>query len=210
MTGHIPHPHTAEQERLFSNLGHWIEGAIITAGGALLLREAVAGSDFYGEVPSKVLAGAGAVLGLGLVGGSFHHGGPALFFRADQQQTEHLKMAALLTSGGLASRFGRFGRVLSGAGIAGIGQMFLSHEQHGTSWAEKRARRKHQRLGKTIVAAAATQTLGDLLENRPIRALGAGLLVASGLQLLTYSEPEGAFEPESHQPRKHPIPREEG
>lgn len=209
MSERVPHPHTPEQERLFSNAGHWIEGGIITAGGALMLRDAVSDSDTYGEVSSKVLAGAGALLGFGLVAGSFHHGGPLTFFRADHQQREHLEMAALLTGGSLASRFGRIGRLLSGAGLARIGQMFLAHEQHGTGWAEKKARRRHQRLGKTILAAAATNTVGDLFESRWIRCQGAGLLVASGLQLLTYREPEGAFEPGSERVTEHPVSEEE-
>lgn len=190
----VPHPHTPEQERLFSNIEHWVEGGIITAGGTLLMRDAVGDRDTYGEAASKVLAGAGALLGLGLVAGSFHHGGPVTFFRIDHQQRQHLEMAALLTAGSLASRFGVLGRLLFGASTARIGQMFLVHEQHGTGWAEKKARRRHQRLGKSILAAAATHTVGDLLESRWIRGLGAGLLVASGLQLLTYREPEGAFE----------------
>jgi hypothetical protein len=194
MTEQIPHPHTPEQERLLSNIGHWVEGGIITAGGALLMRDAFEDRDPYGDHASKVLAGAGAFLGVGLVAGSFHHGGPVTFFRLDRQQRQHLEMAGLLTAGSLASRFRRIGRLLSGASTARIGQMFLVHEQHGTGWAERKAWRRHRRLGKTILAAAATRAVGDLLESRWIRGLGAGLLVASGLQLLTYKEPEGAFE----------------
>lgn len=191
---HVSQPHTPEQERLFSNIGHWVEGGIITAGGALLIRDAMFDSDNYGETSSTVLVGAGSLLGLGLIAGSFHHGGPFMFFRVDHQQRQHLEMAATLTAGSLASRFGRVGKLASGVAIARIGQMFLTHEQHGTSWAAKLAVRKHRRLGRTILAAAATHAVGDLIESRWIRAIGAGLLVVSGLQLVTYKEPEGAFE----------------
>jgi hypothetical protein len=193
MTAHVQRSHTPEQQRLFSNIGHLVVGAIITTGGALLLRDAVSAADSYGEVPSRVLTGAGALLVLGLVAGSFHHGGRVDFFKADPQEREHLEMAAILTAGRLASRFGRLGKLVSGAGIARIGQMFLAHERHGTSEAEKMARAKHQRLGKAILAAATTHTLGDLLEIRWIRAIGSALLIASGLPLLAYREPEGAF-----------------
>lgn len=208
MTEHFANPHTPEQEQLLSNIGQWVEGAIITAGGALLLRDAVSDGDGYGEVPSKMLAGAGALLGLGLAAGSFDQDGSVIFFGADHPQREHLQMAALLTAGSLAPRDGKLGRILSGAGLARIGQMFLTHEQHGTSWAERIARRRHQRLGKTILAAAVTHAAGDLLENRWIRGLGAGLMVASGLQLLTYDGPDGAFEP--HLTTGHSMPQEEG
>jgi hypothetical protein len=210
MTQHVPHPHTPEQERLFSNVGHWVEGGIITAGGALLMRDAAGGRDAYRDVASKMLAGAGALLGVGLVAGSFHHGGPVTFFRLDHQQRQHLEMAGLLTAGSLASRAGRMGRLLSGASMARIGQMFLVHEQHGTSWGVKKARRRHERLGKTIIVAAATHATGDLFENRLMRALGAGLLVASGLQLLSYKEPRGAFESASNHAPEHQMPQEAG
>lgn len=36
---------------------------------------------------------------------------------ADHQQREHLEMATLLTGGSLASRFGKIGRLVSGAGM---------------------------------------------------------------------------------------------
>jgi hypothetical protein len=209
-TQHVPHPHTPEQERILSNIGHWVEGGIITAGGALLMRDAVADGEAYREVASKVLAGAGALLGVGLVAGSFHHGGPVTFFRLDHQQRQHLEMAGLLTAGSFASRFGGIGRVLFAATTARIGQMFLVHEQHGTSPAAKKAKHRHERLGRTIIAAAATHATGDLFESRLMRALGAGLLVAAGLQLLTYKEPQGAFESASHHAPEHPIPEEVG
>ncbi len=72
--------------------------------------------------------------------------------------------------------------------------MFLAHEQHGTSWAAKRARARHKALGKTILAAALAQVVRDLTDSQWIRATGGTLLIAAGLQLLTYREPEGAFE----------------
>ncbi|MBA2425894.1 MAG: hypothetical protein H0V60_02305 [Actinobacteria bacterium] len=49
-------PHAPEQERLFSNIGHPVEGGIITEGGALLMRDVLWGDTSYGEAPSKVLA----------------------------------------------------------------------------------------------------------------------------------------------------------
>ena len=143
-----------------------------------------------------MLAGAGWLLGLGLITGSFEHGGPLTFFRADHQQREHLQMAALLAAGGIVRRGGRVGRVAAAGTTARIGQMFLTHEQHGTGEAAREARGQHQRLGKTILAAAATGALGEVMGKRWLRAMAATLLTLSGLQLVAYREPAGAYEPE--------------
>jgi hypothetical protein len=194
LTRQVPNPHTPEQERLFSNIGHWIEGGIISLGAAAMLREVVSADAEDTRLADGVLGGAGALLGLGLVAGSFHHGGPAVFFRADPQQQEHLKMAALLTGGAGARRLGLPGRLISSLFTARIGQMFLIHEQHGTSEAAHRAKERHARLGKMIVAAAATTALSELTKSRSIRVLGALLLLGAGVQLALYREPEGAYE----------------
>lgn len=152
----------------------------------------------------KVLAGAGALLGLGMVAGSFHHGGPIVFYRADHRQRQHLEMAIFLTAGSLASRFGKIRRVLSGGSIARIGRC-------SSPTARNTARvgmgpSQHKRLGKTILAAATTHTVGNVLGIRWIRVLGAGFLVASGLQLLDYGNERtrnlhGNDRPDQDEPR---------
>jgi hypothetical protein len=194
MTHHVPKAHTAAQMRTMSNVGHWIEGTIISGAGALLLYGAVKPDDRNDQLATSLLTGAGSLLGLGLIGGSLEHGGPVTFFKADHQQRQHLEMAALLTAGGLSRRAGRIGRTLAAAATSRIGQMFLTHEQHGTSEGAELARGKHQRLGKTILAAAALSAVGELLDVRPVKAGGAVLLLASGAQLIAYREPEGAYE----------------
>jgi hypothetical protein len=194
MTHHVPRAHSPEEMRRFSNIGHWVEGAIIGGAGGLLLWEAVSGESRAEKAASSMLTGAGLLLGLGLVAGSLEHGGPATFFQADRQQREHLQMAGLLTAGGLARRGGRIGRVAAAGATARIGQMFLTHEQHGAGEAAAEAKGKHERLGKTILAGAAAGAIGEVLGNRWLRAAAAGLLMLSGFQLLTYREPEGAYE----------------
>jgi hypothetical protein len=194
VTSHVPHAHTPHQMRRMSNVGHWVGGALIAGAGTVVLRDALARDDADSRTASTVLAGAGALLGVALVGGSFEHGGPVQFFRADHQQREHLQMAALLTAGGLARRFGRTGRLLGSLATARIGQMFLTHEQHGTGEAAAEAKGKHERLGRTILGAAAASALGELFDLTALRAAGAALLVLSGLQLVAYREPPGAYE----------------
>jgi hypothetical protein len=194
MTQHVPRAHSPEEMRRFSNVGHWIEGTIICGAGGLLLWEALSGQRRAEKAASNLLTGAGLLLGLGLLGGSIEHGGPTTFFRADHQQREHLQMAGLLTAGGLARRGGRIGKVAAAGATARIGQMFLTHEQHGTGEAAAKAKGKHVRLGKTILAGAAAGAIGEVLGNRWLRAAAAGLLMLSGFRLLTYREPEGAYE----------------
>jgi hypothetical protein len=194
MTHHVQRAHTPEEMRRFSNVGHWIEGAIISGAGGLLLWEAFSGERRAERLASNLLTGAGLLLGIGLVAGSLEHGGPVTFFRADHQQREHLQMSGLLTAGGLARRGGRVGRLASAGATARIGQMFLRHEQHGTGEAAVQAKGRHERLGKTILAGAAAGAIGEALGNKWLRAAAAGLLALSGLQLLAYREPEGAYE----------------
>jgi hypothetical protein len=194
VTHHVPNAHSPAQMRTMSNVGHWIEGAIITGAGGLLLYDAVKPDDGSDRLASNLLAGAGSLLGLGLGLGSLEHGGPVAFFSADHQQRQHLQMAALLTAGGLSRRAGRVGRTLAAAATARIGQMFLTHEQHGTGDAAELAKGKHERLGKSILAAAALTAAGEAFNVRGAKAAGAALLLASGAQLIAYREPEGAYE----------------
>lgn len=194
MTEHVPNPHTPEQDRILSNVGHWIEGATITAAAAALLPRPVGEDERYDLRAARLLLGAGGLLGLGLIAGSFHHGGPRVFFTSDRQQRQHLQMAGLITAAGAARGLGRVGALASNALIARVGQMFLTHEQHGTDKAAAEAKAKHQRLGQTIVAGSALGAVGDLTRARTARRLGALMTMAAGLQLLTYREPEGAFE----------------
>lgn len=200
MEARVVNPHSPSEERLLSDLGHWIEGAIITAAGISSVRAAVTGDERHEAHRSAVLIAAGSLLGLGLVAGSFHHGGPAAFFRADAQQREHLEMAGLIAAAGTLRRLGRAGAALSNALVARVGQMFLMHQQHGTDEAAARSKRRHEVLGKTVVAAATAGALGDLTRRRSMRALAGGLMVAAGVQLVTYREPEGAYEADHRAP----------
>lgn len=205
MTGHIPNPHTPAQERLLSNIGHWIEGGILSvAGGAMLLDALGSSNDRYENADSALLAGAGSVLGLGLIAGSFHHGGPVTYFKADHQQRQHLQMAGLITGAGMSRRAGTLGRVVASGLVGKVGHMFLTHEQHGTGEAAEIAKAKHQRLGQTILAGAGTIAVGDLFGWKLVGAAGSVLMLAAGLQLLTYKEPEGAYELENEKMKVNP------
>jgi hypothetical protein len=190
----VINPHVPAEERVLSNVGHKVEGAIMAVAGVARFQAALTEDDQRDRSFARLLMGAGSLLGLALVGGSFHHGGPRTFFRNDHQQRQHLEMAGLIAAAGAARCAGRPGAVISNALIGRVGQMFLTHEQHGTSEAAAAARAKHERLGWTIAAAAVTGALGDLTTARALRFATATLMVVAALQLLTYEEPEGAFE----------------
>lgn len=184
MTEQIQNPHTPQQERQLSNIGHWVEGAIVAGAGATLLLGALKGDERFESWARGLLTGAGVTLAVGLVAGSFHHGGPQAFFRADHQQRQHLQMATLIGAAGAARGHDRFGKLVSNTLIGVVGKMFLSHEQHGTGKAAREARRKHDRLGRTILAAAATQALGEVTDSRVMRGAGSVGLIFAGGQLL--------------------------
>lgn len=190
----VENAHPPGTERLLSNVGHWVEGSILTGAGALLL---VDGEENQRRA-ARLLMAAGSLLGLALVGGSFHHGGPRAFFRADPQQRQHLKMAAIIGGAGALRGRGRLGRTVADGGVAEIGRMFLTHEQHGTDDAAALAMRRHRLLGATAVGSGLALAAGDTVGSRGFRRLGGALAVAAGLQLLAYREPPGAYEPTQH------------
>ena len=189
----VENPHSPEQERVFSNIGHALEGAIICSAGVALVRAELKDADER-DVTGDLLLSAGGLLGTALVLGSFHHGGPAAFFRADHQQRQHLQMATLIAAAGGLRHLGTRGVIASYLPMLQIGRMFLSHEQHGTTKAAGLARRKHARLGRTVVCGAALSIVGQVTGSRLWRAVGGAVLTAAGGQLFAYREPPGAYE----------------
>lgn len=193
MTKHVLKPHTAAEMRRFSDQGHAIEGAIMSGSGTLMLLDSLVTSARLQGASSNLLAAAGALLGLGLVAGSLEHGGPIAFFKTDLQQRQHLEMAGLITAGGLARKAGRFGSPRMGCG-RGEDWPDVSHPRAAWEWRGcGDCTRQAPTVGQDL-AAAATVTAGELLRSTWLRTVGSGLLIASGVQLATYREPEGAYE----------------
>lgn len=202
MTQSVINPHGPKEERTLSNVGHWIEGAILTSGGLALLHAAWTGEARHDTHAGRIFVGAGTILAGGLIAGSFHHGGSAAFFSADHQQRQHLQMAGLVLGAGLLRR-GRFGSAVSDLLLGAVGRMFLTHEQHGTDEAAREAVAKHRVLGTTIVAGSAIAVLADTTRWRSLKTTAAVLLTAAGAQLLFYREPAGAFEADSSSDGHH-------
>jgi hypothetical protein len=192
-----PNPHSPSQRRLLSNLGHWIEGAVLGSSAGLALLDALRPElGWPRRWAPRLTAGAGAVLGLGILAGTLHHGGPRRYLRHEHQDRQHLRMAALIAGGGAAESAAGTG--LGGVGaagaLAGVGAMFLTHEQHGTGEALRRSRSAHTRLGAGLIAAGGAKAASALGLPGPWRYAWPALALGVSAQLLTYREPPGAYE----------------
>lgn len=198
--GDGPHvvEHTPRQLRLFSDIGHVLEGVLVGVSSVSALRAAVADRQESDRWP-VLTAAAGLVLSGGLLAVSGHHGGPARLFREDPQQRQHFVMGGLITAGAIgevASRRTSPGplKLLWPASVGAVGWMFLTHAQHGTGEAVVRARRAHRRLGATFVAAAGARLASLLMESRLLAFAWPSALLSAAVQLVVYREPEGAYE----------------
>ena len=197
MSEPYPNPHTPEERRRLSNLGHWLEGSALGLAGSLALLDAAAPSlKWPGRWWPRAVAAGGGALGAFIVLGSLHHGGPRRYLRYEPQDREHLQMAALIGAGGALESLGRSTalRLAPAAALGAVGQMFLSHEQHGTGEARRESERVHRRLGLTVVAGGLAKAGDALGMPGPWRWLWPSLTLASAGQLLVYREPAGAYE----------------
>lgn len=97
-----PNPHSPAARRRLSNIGHWVEGAVLGVASTLSLADAARPDlGWPGRWSSRAAAGAGTVLGGGILVGTLHHGGPRRYLRHESQDREHMEMAALISTGGL-------------------------------------------------------------------------------------------------------------
>lgn len=108
-------------------------------------------------------------------------------------------MGSIVTGGALTEMAGRRpgAQVMKlgwPAALATVGWMFFTHAQHGTGEAVERAKRLHQRLGVTLIAAAAGRVASLVSDSRAAKLAWPSLLLLGAAQLVTYREPEGSFE----------------
>ena len=192
-----PNPHTLAERRKLSNLGHWLEGGVLGVTAALALLDALKPElRWPGRWWPRAAAASGLGLGGWLLAASGHHGGPRLYFRHEHQDRQHLQMAALLAAGGAleASDTGKLGDFGWAAGLAGVGALFLSHEQHGSGEARAEAERVHRSLGTSLIATGAAKAADAARLPGPWRFVWPLLALDVAGRLLRYREPDGAFE----------------
>lgn len=208
--------HSPEQLRFLSNLAHWIEGALLSTVAILMFieRMGIVKSPRFRLLWPAILLTAGIFLplfmlthhGLGMLHESFH------IVTQDSQQFQHLMMALLLMTAGLT-------RVLFLKGILKnlfwdlvrpicfftIGLMFLMHTQHGTVDAVSWAVTVHKYLGALIMLSSLLQVAAITYypQGKTAAIAGAVLLLSSGLFLLSYSEPPGAYMGATKTPTTH-------
>ncbi len=195
----------AEKMRYWSNLGHWIIGALLAVVGVLALLEilGVLGGGWAFAWPSAA-AVAGIMLPLGILSHGHEEYGRELVL-SDPQQRQHLIMGGIIFLGGLAEVVALATGI--GAlqyawplGLGAVGVIFLIHPQHGTDAAAVRAVRIHRILGTTFILAGLARAATVLTDaNSGLFGFAWVILVlAAAVQLITYREPEGAYEAGSH------------
>ncbi len=195
----------AEKMRYWSNLGHWIIGALLTVVGVLALLEilGVLSGGWAFAWPSAA-AVAGIMLPLGILSHGHEEYGRELVL-ADPQQRQHLIMGGIIFLGGVAEVVALEAgiSILHYAwplGLAVVGVMFLIHPQHGTDAAAIRAVRIHRILGSTFILAGLARAAAVLIDATSgfFGYAWVLLVFAAAAQLITYREPEGAYEAGSH------------
>lgn len=194
-----PNPHSPDERRLLSNVGHRVEGGVLAATGALALLGAMRPAlGWPGRWAPRLSLAAGALLGGGILAGSLHHGGPRAYLRHEHQDREHVKMAAVIAAGGLVESRdpAGAGAVAGAASLGAIGAMFLTHEQHGTGEALRQSVATHRRLGSSLIAAGAAKAAHAIRLPGPWGIVWPLIALGVAAQLIGYSEPEGAYEDE--------------
>lgn len=201
-TRRVPHP--PEFLRRASTIAHRVLGGLAGVAGVLALGQGISGNSRALHVWwSGTITVLGLLFVLFLL---FHHGLrllPAWLadLSEDPQQRQHLTMGLLIVAGGFAEFVRAQGWTTSA--IAGyvwplalviIGILFVRHPQHGTEAALTRSVRFHRNLGLTLILA------GLLAGGSVLRPAGIAMtlwpvvLIVGALLLVSYREPEGAWE----------------
>ena len=80
--------------------------------------------------------------------------------------------------------------------------MFLTHTQHGMGVAILSAVRQHRTLGITLIIAGFLRAAETISGASTLALLWPLAMLAAAAQLISYREPEGAWIPVSHCPRR--------
>lgn len=192
--------HTSEEMQQLSNLGHWIEGALLAVVAILAFLE------LRGLITNKFIWPSFIIIaGIFLPAFMLLHHGLNKFTLvwqltiSDPQQRHHLIMAGLLFIAGLSEFIARNKNInilhyVWPIVLSMIGLMFLMHPQHGTSEAVQFAQKIHILLGIMLVLAAILKVIELRSERSWVSYTWIILLFIIAALLLLYEEPDGAFE----------------
>lgn len=195
MRTHRAGSHTPDELRRASDLAHRVEGVLLLMIAVLAIAGNVFGTAWPSIAWRVLVLMAGLLLFLAIY--PTHPVGDWPLIWRDPQQRQHTTIALTLLAAGTAELFrsspGGLGWVWPGA-LALIGVLFLTHAQHGTGQAVRRAVRRHRFLGATLILAGLIAAAAVWASNASLAVLWPAVLLAAALQLLVYREPEGAYE----------------
>lgn len=196
--------HTPEELQYFSNLAHWVEGALflLVAGIALL--------EVLGYLKSKkslyiypwVLIIAGLFLPIFMFG---HHLGEQLKLAWQvtiyvPQQRQHFIMAILILISGIAELRSRQNpkiipwlKFVMPTVFVVIGVMFIVHPQHGATADVIRAITIHRYLGTVLILSGLFKGLGAVWNKKVLAFSWIFFLFLASILLITYREPAGTY-----------------
>ncbi len=205
--------HNAEELRQLSTYAHWVIGYIFLAVFIFALLESL--GVLKSEKSRYIWPAFASLAGIFLVPYLLlHHGldkvGATLqVFRNDAQQMQHLIMGILILIASGIELLHRANKLPAKAfGLAFpialviIGLMFLFHPQHGSHEAMMQSMRYHTWLGSVIILTGllrGTEVLAGVKQPWLRYAWLVPLLITS-MMLITYSEPEGAYQDTITQP----------
>lgn len=194
--------HTPEELVFYSNIAHWIEGAIflIVAGIALV--------QIFGYWKNKPYLWPSLILIAGLflpIFSYIHHWDElGLAWQAtiyDSQQRQHMFMAILMSVAGFTEllhlKYQQSGwKFVLPLVLVTIGVLFLTHPQHGTSEAVMQATLIHKYLGSVLVLSGFFRGAEMVWSNRKWLAYPWIIfLTLAAILLISYREPAGAYMP---------------
>src|SRR3989338_8183278 len=203
--------HTPEELVLYSNIGHWMEGGLFLIVAGIAFIQALG----YWRSQKALYLWPIIILvsGLSLPFFAFAHhinGELALAWKAtisDPQQRQHMIMAILVALAGIAEvAYLRSQakhlvlRFMFPIALGIIGVMFIIHPQHGTSEAVLKAVIIHKYLGTVLIVSAVFRPVDVITKQtrKWITFVWVLFLVAAAVLLISYREPQGAYQIETH------------
>ena len=192
--------HTPEELILYSNIAHWVFGAIFLIVSGIALMQAL------GYWKSRPYLWPMLVLIAGLflpVFSFFHHWNELGFvwqaMIGDPQQRQHLIMAILLGIAGIFELKSKR-KLVFPAVLVIIGIMFIVHPQHGAGEAVMRASIIHQYLGVILILTGISRSAEMLWPKRKWLAYPwIFFLAIAAILLISYREPANAYQLDSLQ-----------
>jgi len=194
MRTHRVGTHTPDELRRASDLAHRVEGILLLAVAVLAIAGNVFGIAWASTAWPVLVLTAGLLLLIAIY--PRHPVGDWPLIWHDPQQRQHTLIALAMVVAGIAEllRPGQagLGWVWPGALLL-AGVLFITHAQHGTGEAVRKAVRRHRILGATLILAG-LMAAAVWASNPALAALWPVVLLVAALQLLLYREPEGAYE----------------